>query len=273
MKKLRVVGIDMATQGFHLGGMAEPGTLWVRKRLYRAQVMGFIAPLPPPLIGLEACGGAHAWARRFREHGHEVKRRAPQGVNPSGTAHQNDRRDAAAIADAVPRPTRRCVPTKDGGQPALHALPRVRARLMGERPALVHAGHGLLPESGLGRPTGGAKCRQAVGEQLAAEQEKLPPLSQALCGTLGEECAALDKQRAADQEQLAALATTPPAWQRLRTLPGLGPCRATALVAAVREARACKHGRQCAAWLGLVPRPHSTGGKERVVGISTRGDS
>ena len=106
MKKLSVVGIDIAKQVFHLVGMDEHGTILVRKRLYRAQVMAFIAQLPPTLIGMEACGGAHYWARRFREHGHEVKLMAPQFVKPYVKANKNDMRDAEAIAEAVTRPTR-----------------------------------------------------------------------------------------------------------------------------------------------------------------------
>jgi transposase len=122
-------------------------------------------------------------------------------------------------------------------------------------------------------PTGVAQLRQAVVGTLASEQDKLTPLSQEMCWTLGEECAALEKQLASDQEQLEALATTPPACQRLRTIPGIGPCSATALVAAVSDARAFKNGRQCAAWLGLGPRQHAPGGKERLWGLSKRGAS
>ena len=135
MKKLSVVGIDIAKQVFHLVGMDEQGTILVRKRLYRAQVMAFIAQLPPTLIGMEACGGAHYWARCFREHGHEVKLMAPQFVKPYVKANKNDMRDAEAIAEAVTRPTMRFVPTKDVGQQDLQALHRVRERLMGERTA------------------------------------------------------------------------------------------------------------------------------------------
>jgi len=144
---------------------------------------------------------------------------------------------------------------------------------MGERTALVNEVHGLLHEYGMVMPTGVAKCRHAVVEKLETEQGKLTPLSQEMFGKLVEEWVARDKQLAYDQEKRAALATTHPACQRLMTIPGIGPFSATALVAAVSDASACKNGRQCAAWLGLVPRQHSTGGKERLLGISKRGDS
>src|SRR5437764_13150049 len=143
-QKLSVLGIDLAKQVFHLVGMDAHGTMLVRKRLYRAQMMAFIAQLPPTRIGMEACGGAHDWARRFREHGHEVQLMAPQFVKPYVKANNNDRRDAEAIAEAVTRPTRRFVPIKDVAQQDLQALHRVRDRLMGARTALVHEVHGLL---------------------------------------------------------------------------------------------------------------------------------
>jgi transposase len=273
MQKLSVVGIDIAKQVFHLVGMDEQGTILVRKRLYRAQVMAFIAQLPPTLIGMEACGGAHYWARRFREHGHEVKLMAPQFVKPYVKANKNDMRDAEAIAEAVTRPTMRFVPTKDVGQQDLQALHRVRERLMGERTALVNEVHGLLHEYGIVMPKGVAKFRQAVVEKLESEQDKLTPLSQEMFWKLVEEFVALEKQLAYYQEKLEAVATTHPECQRLMTIPGIGPLSATALVAAVSDASAFKNGRQFAAWLGLVPRQYSTGGKERLLGISKRGDS
>src|SRR5215470_3488590 len=167
----------------------------------------------------------------------------------------------------------RFVPAKDVDQQDIQALHRVRERLIGERTALVHEVHGLMHEYGMVMPKGVAKFRQAVVGKLEAEKDKRTPLSQELFWQLVEECAALEKHLVYDQEKREALATTPPACQRLMTIPGIGPFSATALVAAVSAASACKHGRQCAAWLGLVPRQYSTGGKERLLGISKRGDS
>src|SRR5215472_7105152 len=273
MKKLRVVGIDIAKQVFHLVGMDEHGTILVRKRLYRTQVMAFIAQLPPTLIGMEACGGAHYWARRFREHGHEVKLMAPQCVKPYVKANKNDKRDAEAIAEAVTRPTMRFVPTKDVDQQDLQALHRVRERLMGERTALVNEVHGLLHEYGIVIPKGVAKFRQAVVGKLESEKDKLTSLSREMFWKLVDEFALLEKQLAYYQEKLDTVATTHPECQRLMTIPGIGPLTATALVAAISDASAFKNGRQFAAWLGLVPRQHTTGGKERLLGISKRGDT
>src|SRR4030095_3784300 len=178
MKKLSVFAIDIAKQVFHLVGMDEHGTILVRKRLYRAQVMACIAQLPPTLIGMEACGGAHYWARRFREHGHEVKLLAPQCVKPYVKPNKNESRDAQAITEAVTRPTMRFVPTKDVAQQDIQALHRVRERLIGERTALVHEVHGLLHEYGIVIPQGVSKFRQAVVGKLESEQDKLSALSQ-----------------------------------------------------------------------------------------------
>jgi len=167
----------------------------------------------------------------------------------------------------------RFVPTKDVDQQDIQALHRVRERLRGERTALVNEVHGLLHEYGIVIPKGVAKFRQAVVGKLGSEKDKRTSLSQEIFWKLVEEFAGLEKQLAYYQEKLEALAATHPECQRLMTIPGIGPLSATALVAAVSNASAFKNGRQFAAWLGLVPRQHSTGGKERLLGISKRGDS
>jgi transposase len=165
------------------------------------------------------------------------------------------------------------VPIKDVAQQDIQALHRVRERLMGERTALVNEVHGLMHEYGIVLPTGVAKFRQAVVGKLESEKDKLTPLSQEMFWKLVEEFAALEAQLAYYQEKLDTLAQTHPECQRLMTIPGIGPLTATALVAAVSDASAFKNGRQFAAWLGLVPRQHTTGGQERLLGISKRGDT
>src|SRR2546425_2260417 len=270
---MSVLGIDIAKRVFHAVGMDERGKIVWRKRLSRHDLIPFLAKLPPVLIGMEACGGAHDWARRFRAHGHEVKLMAPQFVRPYVKSNKNDSRDAEAIAEAMTRPTMRFVPTKEVDQQDLQALHRVRERLIGARTALVNEIHGLLHEYGIVVPKGVAKFRQIVVGKLEAEKAKLTPLSQEMFGKLVDEFAVLEKQLAYYQEKLATVATTHPECQRLMTIPGIGPLTATALVAAVSDASAFKNGRQFAAWLGLVPRQHSTGGKERLLGISKRGDT
>lgn len=272
-QEMSVRGIDIAQRVLHALGMENTGKMVLRTRFSRHDLTPLIAQLPPVRIGIEACGGAHYWARRFRAYGHEVKRMAPPFVQPYVKSHKHDSRDAEAIAEAVTRPTMRFVPIKAVDQPDIHALHRVRERLIGERTALVHAVHGLRQADGMVRPKGVAKFRQAVVGKLEADQDKRTALSQAMFGKLVEECVALEAPLAYDQEQLATLAAPHPACQRLRTIPGIGPFTATAIVAAVSDASAFKNGRQCAAWLGVVPRQHTTGGKERWLGISKRGDT
>jgi transposase len=271
-KKLSVLGIDIAKHVFHLVGMDAHGTIVVRKRLYRAQVMAFIMQLPPTRIGMEACGGAHYWARCFREHGHEVMLMAPQFVTPYRKANKNDLRDAEAIAEAMTRPTMRFVPVKSVAQQDLQALHRVRERLMKARTALINETRGLLHEYGIIVPQGAATFRQHALAKLATDATKLSAAGLALFQQLLEELAALDARVATYDAQLAQVAQTHPVCQRLMTIPGLGELTATALVAAVSDAAQFKNGRQFAAWLGLVPRQHSTGGKVRLLGISKHGD-
>jgi len=145
-QEMSVLGIDIATRVFHALGMENTGKMVLRKRLSRHDLTPFIAKLPPVRIGIEACGGAHYWARRFRASGHEVKRMAPPFVKPYVKSNTNDSRDAEAIAAAVTRPTRRCVPIKAVEQQDIQALHRVRERLIGERTALVNEVHGLMQE-------------------------------------------------------------------------------------------------------------------------------
>jgi transposase len=234
---LSVVGIDSAKRIFHLVGMDERGKIILRKRLVRGEVLSFMAKLPPVTVGMEACGGSHDWARRLREQGHEVKLMAPQYVKPYVKTNKNDLRDAEAIAEAVTRPSMRFVPIKEVEHQDIQALHRVRDRLMGARTALVNEMRGLLAEYGIVLPKGVNAFRQAVVEKLRA------------------------------------LATTHPECQRLLTIPGIGPITATALVAAVSDVEVFKNGRHFSAWLGLVPKQHSTGGQTRLFGISKRGDS
>jgi transposase len=271
-KQMSVLGVDIAKQVFHLVGMDAHGTILLRKRLYRAQVRALIAQVPPTRIGMAACGGAHYWARRFREHGHEVKLMAPQCVKPSVNANKTDLRDAEAMAEAVTRPTMRVVAVKSVAPQDVQALHRVRERLMQARTALINEMRGRLHEDGMIVPQGAAALRTHVLAKVATEDAKLTPQSLGLFRRLREELDALEARVATSDAPLAQVAQTPPVCPRLMTIPGLGELTATALVAAVSDAAQFTNGRQFAAWLGLVPRQHSTGGKSRLLGISTQGD-
>ena len=241
------VGIDLAKKIFHLVGTDPTGKIVWRKRLTRHALISFMAQLPPVTIGMEACGGAHYWARQLRHQGHHVKLMAPQFVKPYVKSNKNDMRDAEAIAEAVMRPTMRFVPIKDVDQQDIQALHRVRERLIGARTALINEVHGLMLEYGIVMPKGVAKFREAVVEKLEAEKDKLTALSQEIFWKLVKEFATLEDQIAYYQEKLETLATTHPECQRLMTIPGIGPITATALVAAVGDVGVFKNGRQFAA--------------------------
>jgi transposase len=271
-KHLRVLGIDIAKQIFHVVGMDDTGTIVLRKRLPRGALMPFIAQLSPVVIGMEACGGAHYWARRFREHGHTVKLMAPQFVKPYVKSHKNDTRDAEAIGEAVTRPTMRFVPVKGLAQQDIQSLHRARERLMKVRTALVNEIRGLLSEYGIVLPTSVSKFRKAFVVKLEAERSRLTELSHELFTHLFDEFIEVEKRLVYYDEKLTTMGQTHPECQRLLTIPGIGPLTATALVAAVSDVEQFHNGRQFAAWLGLVPRQHTTGGKERLLGISKRGD-
>lgn len=270
--ELSVVGIDIAKRVFHLVGMDVTGNIMFRKRLSRKALMPFIMQLPAVTIGMEACGGAHYWARRFRDQGHEVKLIAPQFVKPYIKSNKNDTRDAEAIGEAMTRPTMRFVSIKEVAQQDVQALHRVRERLMKARTALVNEIRGLLHEYGIVLPQGVSKFRKSFIHQLEAEQAKLTPLSQALFHKLFDEFVTLEEQVSYYEEKLEAMAHQHPECQRLLTIPGIGVLTATALIAAVSDTSMFTNGRQFAAWLGLVPRQHTTGGKDRLLGISKRGD-
>jgi transposase len=272
MAPVSVLGIERAQQIFPGVGMDDTGTVGLRKRLPRSALMSFIAQMPPVVIGLEACGGAHYWARRFREPGHTVKLMAPQFVKPYVKSNKHDMADAEAIGEAVTRPTMRFVPIKAIAQQDLPSLHRVRERLINARTALINEIRGLLSEYGIVLPQGVTKFRQGWLPMLDQEQAKLTALGRTLFQQLYEEWRALEERLVYYNEQLEAICQAHPVCQRLPTIPGIGPLTATALVAAVNDATHFKNGRQFAAWLGLVPRQHSTGGKPRLLGISKRGD-
>ena len=272
-RDISVVGIDIAKRVFHLVGMDERGKIVMRKCCSRGEVLPLLANLGPTTIGMEACGGAHYWARCLREQGHEVKLMAPQFVKPYVKSNKNDMRDAEAIAEAVTRPSMRFVPVKDVAQQDIQALHRVRERLVTARTALVNEMRGLLAEYGIVLPQGLAKFRQALMSTLEAEHTQLTPLGQELFHKLFGELGKLDAELAYYQDKLEALAQAHPVCQRLLTIPGIGPLTATALIAAVGDAGVFKNGRQFAAWFGLVPKQYSTGGQTRLLGISKRGDS
>ena len=264
------LGIDVAKQVFQIHGVDERGHTVLRRRLSRTQLRPFVAQLRPCLIGLEACGSAHYWARELRARGHDVRLIAPQFVTPYRKNDKNDGNDAEAICEAVGRPHMRFVPVKDVGQQAVLTVHRARQLLVAERTALVNQRRGLLAECGVIVSAGIGALRRAWPGLL--ETPELPALAREVFTDLADRLRAVDERVAAYDHRVVQLARQTEPAQRLMQVPGVGPVTATALVATVGNAHAFRNGRQLAAWLGLVPRQHSSGGTRRLGRITKRGD-
>jgi transposase len=270
MMTITRMGIDLAKHVFQLHGVDERGYTVLRRRISRTQLCPFFAQLGPCLVGIEACGSAHHWARELRALGHEVRLIAPQFVAPYRKNEKNDGNDAEAICEAVGRPHMRFVPVKDVEQQAVLTVHRARQLLVTERTAVVNQTRGLLAEYGLIVPAGIGALRRAWGTLL--ETPELPVLAREVFADLADRLRTLDGRIATYDRRLAQLARQTEPAQRLMRVPGVGPVTATALVATVGNARSFKNGRQLAAWLGLVPRQHSSGGRQRLGRITKRGD-
>ncbi|HKS82969.1 MAG TPA: IS110 family transposase, partial [Candidatus Acidoferrales bacterium] len=245
----------------------------LRRRLQRNQVAEFFANLPPCLVGLEACCGSHYWTRVLSRFGHTVKLIAPQFVKPYVKSNKNDANDAEAICEAVSRPQMRFVPAKSVEQQDIQSLHRVRSRLVSSRTQLASQMRGLLAEYGIVLPPGVSQLRRGLPLILENGENELTAFSRRLFASLYEELVQLDEKIAGLDEQVRTVYRASEPCQRVAAVEGIGPLIATALIAAISDGKSFKNGRQFAAWLGLVPRQHSTGGKTRLLGISKRGDS
>jgi len=271
---IAVIGIDLAKRSFHLCGMDGQGRRVFSKQVSRAKLAQELANRPPCRVAMEACGSAHYWARLFQSYGHEVKLMAPQFVKPFVKTNKNDAADAEAIAEAAQRPTMRFVPIKSVEQQDLQAIHRMRRQAVEQRTAQVNQIRGLLAEYGVTIPQGRAHVRPGLAEILEDAENGLSALFRASLQELAEALHHLDERVKHYDAQIAALARASEPAQRLMTIPGIGPLVATALIAAIgSDPRLFHNGRGLAAFLGLVPRQHSTGGRDRLLGISKRGDT
>jgi transposase len=266
------LGIDLAKSIFQLHGVDEHGKVVVQKRVSRSKLRETVAQLPPCLIGMEACASAQYWAREFPQLGHTVKLISPQFVKPYVKGNKNDSRDAEAICEAVSRPHMRFVPLKTVESQDIQTLHRMRSRLVKERTALSNQIRGLLAERGIVFAQGLTRLRQPLPTLLEDEEHVLTPLSREVMRELSNELVALDERIAQADRLVQRVFTENAQCQKLAQVEGIGPVIATALVAAVGNAHEFANGRHLAAWLGLVPRQRSSGGKERLLGISKRGD-
>lgn len=265
------VGLDLAKNIFQVHGANERGQVVFRKRLRREQVAVFFANLPPCLVGMEACASAHYWARQLQALGHTVRLMAPQFVKPYVKSNKNDAADAEAIGEAVARPTMRFVPVKTVEQQAMLALHRARQRFVKARTAQANQIRGLLGEYGLILPQGLVYLARRV-PALLEEASDLPAPFRRLIERLLQHLKVLQQHVEEIEREMKAWHQTQVTSCRLAAVPGVGVLTATALAAAVGDARHFASGRQFAAWLGLVPRQWSSGGKPNLLGMSKRGD-
>jgi transposase len=270
--KVTTLGIDLAKSIFQLHGVNAHGKVALQKRVTRSKLLATVAQLPPCLIGMEACGSAQYWARELQQLGHTVKLISPQFVKPYVKGNKNDRRDAEAICEAVSRPHMRFVPLKNVESQDIQAIHRMRSRLIKERTALGNQIRGLLAERGIVMPQGITRLRKQLPVIVEDLNNALTPLGREVIRELYEEFVALDERVTRADNLVQRVFTQSAACQKLARVEGIGPVVATALVAAVGNAREFANGRHLAAWLGLVPRQCSSGGKERLLGISKRGD-
>jgi transposase len=268
---IAVLGIDLGKNVCSVVGLDDGGRVLVRRRLKRPAVIEFAGQSPGCVVAMEACCGAHHLARQLAAEGHEVRLMSPEYVRPYVKAQKNDDRDAEAIAEASLRPTMRFVPVKSEAQSDLQSLHRARERLITERTALINHLRAVLLERGIIIAQGRRKLEKALPEILADASGISPRIHQ-LIGDLREEWHMLDRRITSFDAELVSLARTDEAARRLASVPGIGTITATALVAAVGDGSAFGRGRDMAAWLGLVPRQATTGGKPRLLGISKRGN-
>jgi transposase len=266
---IAVLGIDLGKNSCSVVGLDAAGKVVVRRRMRRETVVSFAAGLPGCVVAIEACCGAHHMGRTLSAQGHEVRLMSPEYVRPYVKAQKNDDRDAEAIAEAATRPTMRFVALKSEAQLDMQTLHRVRDRLVCERTSLTNQIRGLLLERGLVAPQGRAKLLERLGEAL--DGGAVSPRIERLLTDMLERWRALDGRIGDLDAEFAEHARDDAAARRLTTIPGVGPLNATALVAAVGDAATFARGRDLAAWLGLVPRQATTGGRPKLLGVTKRG--
>ena len=264
---MEVLAIDLGKQSFHIHGIACDGKI-ISRRIARAKLIGTIQDLNPQIVAMEACASSHHWGRQFESLGISVRLIHPRFVKPFVKGSKNDAIDAEAISEAAARPTMRFVPLKSLEQQDLQMLHRIRDRLVSQRTALINQIRGLLAEYGTILPVGASRFRNELA--AAIEKAELSTLAKELFANQAAEFSDLDARISDLDLKLVKICRTNEKCRRLATVPGVGPVVATALVAAIDDGRHFATGRALAAWIGLVPRQYTTGGKPRLGGIGKR---
>jgi transposase len=268
---IKVIGLDIAKNIFQVHGVDETGQPVLRRKLRRADVLRLFCHVEPALVGIEACHTAHHWAREIAALGHEVRLMPPQFVKPYVKSQKNDAADAEAICEAVQRPTMRFVPVKGIDQQAVLLLHRTRDLLIRQRSSLISAIRAHFAEFGVIVGQRMRNIDRLLG-LLADKGTALPELARRMLAVLADQLRDVATRVMTVETELLAWHRANDVSRRLAMIPGVGPITASAIVATVGDATQFKSGRQFAAWLGLVPQQRSSGGKERLGGISKRGD-
>ncbi len=269
----KMIGIDLAKNVLQLHGVDDKGRAMMSKQLKRAQALPFFANLAPCRIGMEACGSAHYWARKLQALGHTVQLIPPQYVKPFVKRNKNDAADAEAICEAMMRPNMPAVPIKNIEQQAILSIHRARQGFVKARTAQANQIRGLLAEYGITIPQGISHIAKRVPEIIEDGENDLPGSFRLLIQRLVDHLKELDRQVGELEGEIKRWHRDDRASKKLARIPGIGPITASAMAASVGDARSFRNGRQLAAWLGIVPRQHSTGGKQTLLGISKRGDT
>jgi transposase len=271
--EIDVLGIDLAKRVFQLHGADRSGRPLHRSKVSRASLVQAVVELHPRVVVMEACSSAHHWARHFQSLGIEARLISPQYVSPFVKTNKNDRNDAEAIVEAASRPSMRFVPVKSVEQQDIQAAHRVRELLVRQRTAVINQVRGLLGERGIVMAQSPGVFARSVPEVLACCDDELTAFCRTLIGQMLEQFHALEERIERADEWIKDIMRRSPLCRKIAAIDGIGPVTATALVGAVGEAKEFRNGRHLAAWLGLVPRQHSSGGKAHLTGISKRGDT
>ena len=266
------IGLDIAKSVFQVHGVDGCGVTVIQRQLRRRQLLGFFEKQAPCLVGMEACATSHHWAREIAALGHEVRLMPPHYVKPYVKRNKNDAADAQAICEAVTRPTMRFVAVKNEDQQSVLVLHRTRELLVKQRTMLANAIRAHMAEFGIVAPRGIPRVKELLAVIADPDDERLPPGARTCLEGLARQFGSLHEEIRAAEKRIHALHRSNETSQRLATIPGIGPIIATALAASITDPSVFKNGRELAAWVGLVPRQSSTGGKERLGRISKQGD-
>ena len=272
MNEVITIGVDLAKNVFQVHGVDVEGAVVFRRQLRRAQVLPFFKKQASCLVGMEACATAHHWARQLIELGHEVKLVPPHYVKPYVKRSKNDAADAAAICEAVTRPTMRFVSVKSTEQQGVLMLHRTRELMVRQRTMLINAIRAHMAEFGIVAPVGVPQVKKLLAIIADTDDTRLPPIARTCLESLARLFLSLHDEIYATEKHIHTWHRSNEVSRRLESIPWIGPIIASALAASITDSEVFKNGRELAAWIGLVPRQNSTGGKQRLGKISKQGD-